>query len=85
MRIIIPEFNYVLTDNASLNKTWREYEAPIISYTTIVSDGYGGYMLLLLGLSTLLCLPTTELSVKEIRPPRMDDSGRKKYPVLFRV
>jgi len=23
--------------------------------------------------------------VKEIRPPRMDDSGRTKYPVLFRV
>ncbi|KAF8638411.1 hypothetical protein AX17_002236 [Amanita inopinata Kibby_2008] len=26
-----------------------------------------------------------ELNVKEIRPPRMDDSGRTKYPVLFRV
>ncbi|KAF8634638.1 hypothetical protein AX15_000785 [Amanita polypyramis BW_CC] len=26
-----------------------------------------------------------ELSVKEMRPPRMDDSGRTKYPVLFRV
>jgi hypothetical protein len=52
MRIFIPEFNYVLTDNVILNKTWREYEAPIISYTTIVSDGYGTYMLLLLDLST---------------------------------
>ncbi|KAF8643012.1 hypothetical protein AX16_009257 [Volvariella volvacea WC 439] len=26
-----------------------------------------------------------ELNVKEIRPPRMDDSGRTKYAVLFRV
>ncbi|KAF5341108.1 hypothetical protein D9611_005871 [Ephemerocybe angulata] len=26
-----------------------------------------------------------ELNVKEIRPPRMDDSGRMKYPVLFKV
>ena len=26
-----------------------------------------------------------ELNVKELRPPRMDDSGRVKYPVLFRV
>ena len=23
--------------------------------------------------------------MKEIRPPKMDDSGRTKYPVLFRV
>ena len=52
MRIFIPEFNYVLTDNAILNMTWREYEAPVISYTTVVSDGYGTYMLLLLDLST---------------------------------
>ncbi|KAG6828503.1 hypothetical protein H0H92_007779 [Tricholoma furcatifolium] len=26
-----------------------------------------------------------ELNVREIRPPRMDDSGRVKYPVLFQV
>lgn len=26
-----------------------------------------------------------ELNVKELRPPHMDDSGRTKYPVLFRV
>ncbi|KAJ8455895.1 hypothetical protein ONZ45_g18849 [Pleurotus djamor] len=26
-----------------------------------------------------------ELNFKEIRPPRMDDSGRTKYPILFRV
>ena len=26
-----------------------------------------------------------ELNVLEMRPPRMDDSGRTKYPVLFRV
>ena len=27
----------------------------------------------------------TELNVKEIRPPRMDTSGKTKYPVLFQV
>lgn len=26
-----------------------------------------------------------ELNVKEMRPPRMDDSGRTKYPVFFFV
>jgi len=26
-----------------------------------------------------------ELNVMELRPPHMDDSGRTKYPVLFRV
>ncbi|KZP28645.1 hypothetical protein FIBSPDRAFT_728579 [Athelia psychrophila] len=59
-------FDYVLTDNAHLNATWERFEAPVISWKTIESDGY-------------------ELSVKEIRPPRMDVSGRTKYPVLFRV
>jgi hypothetical protein len=34
---------------------------------------------------TSRCQRFVELSVKEIRPPRMDDSGRTKYPVLFRV
>jgi dipeptidyl aminopeptidase/acylaminoacyl peptidase len=28
---------------------------------------------------------TTELNTIEYRPPHMDDSGRTKYPVLFRV
>jgi hypothetical protein len=27
----------------------------------------------------------TELNAIELRPPHMDDSGRTKYPVLFRV
>lgn len=27
----------------------------------------------------------TELNAMEIQPPSMDDSGRTKYPVLFRV
>lgn len=29
--------------------------------------------------------PFQELNTLEIRPPNMDDSGRIKYPVLFRV
>ncbi|KAK7685763.1 hypothetical protein QCA50_011109 [Cerrena zonata] len=61
-----PDFNYVLTDNTNLNNTIAEFETPIITYSTIDSDGY-------------------ELNVREIRPPRMDDSGKTKYPVLFQV
>lgn len=34
-------FNYVLTNNEALNKTHDEFQAPIISYGTIDSDGYG--------------------------------------------
>ncbi|KAF8240208.1 hypothetical protein L208DRAFT_1420424 [Tricholoma matsutake] len=59
-------FNHILTMNEDLLNTTTDYEAPTVSYSTIISDGY-------------------ELDVKEIRPPRMDDSGRIKYPVLFRV
>jgi hypothetical protein len=33
----------------------------------------------------ILSYNSTELNVKEIRPPQMDGSGRSKYPVLFNV
>ncbi|KAI0351315.1 dipeptidyl aminopeptidase [Trametes cingulata] len=59
-------FDYVLTENPQLNDTLALYELPIVTHSTIESDGY-------------------ELNVLEMRPPRMDDSGRTKYPVLFRV
>jgi len=59
-------FNYVLTENANLNRTLAQFEMPTIIRGTIESDGY-------------------VLNYKEIRPPRMDDSGKTKYPVLFRV
>jgi dipeptidyl aminopeptidase B len=75
---------YVFTNNTSLNKTFGEFETPVIRFSEIESDGY-----------STSCLPTIskassysdfpELNVKEIRPPQMDDSGRTKYPVLFRV
>ncbi|OJT13681.1 hypothetical protein TRAPUB_9780 [Trametes pubescens] len=60
------DFDYVLTENPQLNETLAQYELPIVTHSTIESDGY-------------------ELNVLELRPPRMDDSGRTKYPVLFRV
>lgn len=86
--ILTIEFDYVLTDNASLNQTWSEFETPVISHGKIDSDGYGACRR-----SCFLLRPCfaqngqtcAELNVKEIRPPRMDDSGRTKYPVLFRV
>jgi dipeptidyl aminopeptidase len=59
-------FNRLLTDNKSLNETFKEYQTPTITRFTIESDGY-------------------ELNAMELRPPGMDDSGRTKYPVLFRV
>ncbi|KAF8075245.1 dipeptidyl aminopeptidase [Lyophyllum atratum] len=59
-------FEHSLTNNEYLTNVTMEYEAPTISHSKIMSDGY-------------------ELNVQEIRPPRMDDSGRVKYPVLFRV
>ncbi|KAG8722707.1 hypothetical protein FRC08_012586 [Ceratobasidium sp. 394] len=58
--------NYVLTDNKELNETSALFQMPVITRSTIESDGY-------------------ELNVMEIRPPKMDETGRKKYPVLFRV
>ncbi|KAI0685597.1 dipeptidyl aminopeptidase [Cytidiella melzeri] len=54
------------TENNVLNSTLLQYELPVITHTTIDSDGY-------------------ELNVQEYRPPRMDDSGKTKYPVLFQV
>ncbi|KAH7910473.1 dipeptidyl aminopeptidase [Hygrophoropsis aurantiaca] len=60
------DFDYVLTDNAALNTTLSLYETPVVTYSTIESDGF-------------------ELNVKEMRPSRMDDSGRTKYAVLFFV
>lgn len=60
------DFDYVLSENSRLNDTLAQFEMPIVTYSTIESDGY-------------------ELNIRELRPPRMDDSGKTKYPVLFRV
>ncbi len=56
----------VLEDNRALNETVLTYRSPIISYSTVMSDG-------------------VELNAVELLPPNFDASGRKKYPVLFRV
>lgn len=76
-------FNHILTMNEDLLNTTTDYEAPTVSYSTIISDGYGKCADLYQSIPKLI--PAKELDVKEIRPPRMDDSGRIKYPVLFRV
>lgn len=60
------DFEHPLTNNDGLRNATELYETAVVSYSTLVSDGF-------------------ELNVKEIRPPRMDDSGRSKYPVLFKV
>jgi dipeptidyl aminopeptidase len=91
----------VLEKNDRLNNATQEYEAATIVQSTFVNEGYGELYLYIypqfirsadlltyLILQSLLlgpCNVLTELNVKEIRPPRMDDSGRTKYPVMFRV
>ncbi|KAG6816533.1 hypothetical protein H0H87_005395 [Tephrocybe sp. NHM501043] len=80
-------FEHYLSKNEALTNVTMEYEAPTVVHSTIVSDGYGSYSNLKFpsGLTPPDVTHTTELNVQEIRPPRMDDSGRVKYPVLFRV
>jgi hypothetical protein len=62
----LPGFTYFLTDNRKLNETNADFQAPLVTFSTITSDGY-------------------ELNVKEMRPPGLDESGRVRYPVLFKV
>lgn len=58
-------------------------------HSTFVNDGFGALLisLTLKNAADDILHPAAlaEFNVKEIRPPRMDDSGRTKYPVLFRV
>ena len=63
-----------------------------MQYTTIDSDGYGEeistnflFLKRKLGYSPSPFFLRAELNAIEFRPPHMDDSGRTKYPVLFRV
>jgi hypothetical protein len=39
--ILIPDFDYVLTDNSALNTTLAEFETAAVTYSTIDSDGFG--------------------------------------------
>lgn len=64
--LILSGSTYVLTDNQKLNETNADFQAPLVTFSTIMSDGY-------------------ELNVKEMRPPGLDESGRVRYPVLFKV
>lgn len=61
-----------------------------MQYTTIDSDGYGEAIFFSTKKKNLVSSPSpfflrAELNAIEFRPPHMDDSGRTKYPVLFRV
>jgi dipeptidyl aminopeptidase len=81
------DFQYTLTDNKELNETSSQFQMPTIIRQTIMSDGYGIPWLLcnFRRFEKLTNSGCTELNAMEIRPPAMDDSGRTKYPVLFRV
>ncbi|KAF5354550.1 hypothetical protein D9758_011204 [Tetrapyrgos nigripes] len=80
------DFNYVLTNNEGLSNVTTEFEAATVIHSTIEIDGFGC-------LSAHAHVQTedqapkseSELNVKEIRPPRMDDSGRTKYALLFHL
>lgn len=83
------EFEFKLQDNARLNATLAEYQSPLIVYSTIENDGYGSYPISQ-SFKVFICPPSpphehTELNTMELLPPNFDDSGRTKYPVLFRV
>ncbi|WVO18103.1 hypothetical protein L204_105805 [Cryptococcus depauperatus] len=58
--------NILLEGNSELNKTLSEYLRPLVTRTTIQSEGH-------------------ELNMLEILPPKIDTTGRRKYPVLIRV
>jgi dipeptidyl aminopeptidase len=73
----------VLTTNERLTNVTEDFESATVVHSTIEVDGYGGLAGFLRPADSADDRP--ELNVKEIRPPRMDDSGRTKYPVLFRV
>lgn len=74
----------MLTTNDRLVNVTEEYEAATVVHSTIDVDGYGE-LIIFTSRRGLHANILRELNVKEIRPPRMDDSGRTKYPVLFRV
>ena len=78
----------MLSSNGQLVNVTSEYEPPNVIYGTIEVDGVRK-SLSPLPLSIpnvhIFTRPRIEMNYKEIRPPRMDDSGRTKYPVLFRV
>ena len=46
-----------MSENPQLNDTLATYDLPIVTHSTLESDGH-------------------TLNVLEMRPPRMDDSGR---------
>lgn len=72
----------MLEDNAALNETMSKFMSPLITRTTIESDGYGTRYTQLVPMKADWA---TEFNVQEMLPPNFDVSGRKKYPVLFRV
>ena len=66
------DFIRPFTENGALNDTLLQYELPVVSYSTIESGGYGTSIEKITDVNVLTSL--AELNVREIRPPRMDDS-----------
>lgn len=82
-RFLVLEFEHKLSDNARLNASLAEYQTPLVVHSTIEVDGFGKCFFFTC--ATLLNQGNVELNVMELIPPYFDDSGRTKYPVLFRV
>ena len=76
---------FALEMNEQLVNSTAAYESATVVYSTFVSDGYGMFFRLSNCFTSYLSHILLELNVKELLPPRMDNSGRTKYPVLFRV
>lgn len=79
----------LLEGNKALNDTLAEFVRPMVTRTTLESDGYGECdRLMSVGTNIKMrmeVLINVELNMLQILPPNMDTSGRKKYPVLIRV
>ena len=77
---------FALDMNEALANTTAAYESATVVHSTFMSDGYGAFRdSFTAALLTYFCHNLLELNVKELLPPRMDNSGRTKYPVLFRL
>ncbi|GEM07683.1 dipeptidyl aminopeptidase [Rhodotorula toruloides] len=71
-----PSFSLTLTDNAALSSLDAQYQHANLVYSNLSIPS---------GEKRRGEDETVEVNVVEIRPPRMDESGRTHYPVLFQV
>ncbi|KAJ3513436.1 hypothetical protein NMY22_g15040 [Coprinellus aureogranulatus] len=87
-----PEAGFYLLSYDGPNVPWQkviQVDNSTFSYVLTTNEGLKNvteqYEAPVVVYSTFKNSEGYELNVKEIRPPKLDDSGRLKYPVLFKV